>query len=84
MCGVLSGGTYRLIRLADNKIRVQNFLVGNVSVVDGSVGVPLKHFDDLNEGMRIELHVRGHRFPIREVVESINESKTSACLRQLA
>lgn len=84
MCGALGNGTYRLIRLADNRIRVQHFLVGNVKVIDSGVGTPLKSFDDLSEGMKIELYVKGDRFPIAEVVESINENKTSACLRQLA
>jgi len=84
MCGVRSNGTYRLVRLNDDRIRVQNFMVGSVKVVDSGAGAPLRCFDDLIEGMKIELYVKGDRFPITEIVESINDSKTGACLRQPA
>jgi len=79
MCGVRGGGTFRLRKLAGNGIRVDNFLLGNIRLRD-LAGKPIDRFSDLEEGMQVELRLKGDIFPLGEIVESI--SGDTACLRQ--
>lgn len=77
MSGVRSNGTVRVRKLAGDGVRVEQFLIGNVWLL--SAGKPVK-FSDLQTGMQIEMKLKGDKFPIEEIVESVSEDK--ACLRQ--